>query len=236
MAIFLIPCPIFPGNIQTIPPATIDRLHEINHFIVERAKTARHFIKDSQHPTPLQEIDVFELDKHDPENGLKSYLHENAFKYDIGVVSEAGCPGVADPGSTIVAWAHEQNIKVVPLVGPSSILMAIMGSGFSGQQFTFHGYLPQQKDKLIKKLKDIELDSHKNGLSNVFIETPYRNRSLIITACSCLKPHTLMSVSLDLTGDKQEVKTLSIKDWKGQNLDKYHKQPAVFVIGRSKFL
>jgi 16S rRNA (cytidine1402-2'-O)-methyltransferase len=234
MAIYLIPCPISEHGIETIPPSTLKTLHKIDYFIVERAKTARRFIKESGHPKPLQELNIFEINKHDPQEGLIQYLTGNANIHDIGVISEAGCPGIADPGSRIVSWAQDQeNIPVIPLVGPSSILLAIMGSGFNGQQFTFHGYLPHDKGKLIKKLRWIELDVQKNGNTHIFIETPYRNRNLLSTVCSSLRSSTLMAIAVDLTHSDQEVKTKTIESWKKVDAQYLHKRPAVFCIGRS---
>lgn len=228
----MIPCPIVEEQIDTIPESTLKVLHTLDHFIVERAKTARRFIKLSGHPIPLQEIDIFELNKHDPWEGLNEYLSKNARDQDIGVISEAGCPGIADPGSRVVGWAQEQHIPVIPLVGPSSILLALMGSGFNGQQFTFHGYLPHDKGQLVKKLRWIELDVQKNGSTHIFIETPYRNKNLLTTTCSCLRPGTLMSISVDLTSADQEVKTMPIKEWMMKDAAFLHKRPAVFCIGR----
>ncbi len=232
MSIYLIPCPIADHQLDTIPPSTSNIIHQLEYFIVERAKSARRFIKESGHPKPIKDLNIFELNKHNPTEGLQEYLKKYSPGNDIGVISEAGCPGIADPGSSVVRWAHDNNIEVFPLVGPSSILLALMGSGFNGQQFLFHGYLPHDKGKLVKKLKWIELDVRKNGITHIFIETPYRNKSLLSTASSCLHPETQLSVAVDLSSENQEIITRKIKSWKGFEFNRLHKRPAIFSIGR----
>ena len=233
MSIYLIPCPIAEDKINTIPLKTIEKLHSINHFVVERAKTARHFIKEAGHPLPISDLSIFEIDKHDPDRGLMEFLNDYVNHHDIGVISEAGCPGIADPGAKISAWAHMQRIEVIPLVGPSSILLALMASGFSGQAFTFHGYLPHKRPELIKKLRFLEREVQKFGSTQIFMETPYRNQNILNTCCDCLNPSTNLSIAVDITSDEEFIQTQKISTWKSFDSSALHKRPAIFLLGKT---
>lgn len=229
--IYLVPVPIDDHGAGTIPEDTLKSLHKVKYFIAERGKTARKFIKMLNHPSPQNELTVIEIPKHGKidYNELMQILSEG---YDLGIMSESGCPGIADPGSEIVAWAHEKDYKVIPLVGPSSLLLALMASGFSGQSFVFHGYLPADKDELPKRLRTLESNASKLSQSQIFIETPYRNKKMFDAALNVLQPNTKLSIHMGLTGPDAFSKTLTIKQWKlltGEVLKE--DVPAVFIIG-----
>jgi 16S rRNA (cytidine1402-2'-O)-methyltransferase len=232
MAIHLIPCPIVEGEIDQIPGRTLEVLHRLHYFVVERAKTARRFIKVSGHPISIPQLIIFELNKHDPEQELNSFLEKYGSSHDIGILSEAGCPGIADPGHLAVRWAHRNQIKVVPHIGPSSILLALMAAGMNGQNFAFHGYLPNKKPALVRVLRQLEQTVQKKGETQLFIETPYRNRFMMESCLSTLSLNTLLGVAVDIGAASEEIMVLSVKKWKNKNLDELHKRPAVFLIGK----
>lgn len=227
----MLPCPIAEDKIGTIPSDTISIIHSLDHFIVERAKTARRFLKLASHPTTMQEIEIMELDKNDASRDLHEFLSPLKKGISIGLISEAGCPGIADPGALAVKWCHEHNIQVVPMVGPSSILLALMASGFSGQQFTFHGYLPVKKPELISRLKQLESIVRKTGGSQIFMETPYRNHGLLETLLKTLSPQSKLCVAVDINNEKEWIITKTVQQWKSHKFE-IHKRPAIFIIGR----
>ncbi len=229
--LYLVPVPIDDAAPDTIPSATLTILHKIRYFMAERSKTARKYIKMLDHPLPQNEIIVIELDKHGTPDlpTLKSWLDAGQ---DVGFMSESGCPGIADPGAEIVQWAHRSGYEVVPLVGPSSLLLALMASGFSGQSFVFHGYLPNKKEELIKKLRILEQNTVKMNQSQIFIETPYRNLSLFESLVSSLQPSTRLSIHMVWTGAHAFSKSQSIKEWRQNGCPALRKDiPAVFIIG-----
>ncbi len=230
--LFMIPCPIAEDKIGTIPQDTISIIHSLDHFIVERAKTGRRFLKLASHPTTMQDIEVMELDKNNPTQDLHQFLTPLKKGTSIGVISEAGCPGIADPGALAVKWCHENKIEVVPMVGPSSILLALMASGFSGQQFTFHGYLPVKKPELVTSLKQLETQVRKSGASQIFMETPYRNHGLLETALKSLSPQSKLCIAVDINSDQEWIATRTMQQWKSHNFA-IHKKPAIFILGSS---
>ncbi len=230
--IFMIPCPIEEGGLDTIPKDTLSALYNLTHFVVERSKTARAFLKLVKHPTPQNEFVLFELDKNNPESGLYTFLKKTSQSFSIGVISEAGCPGVADPGALIVSWAHKNNIKVSPMVGPSSILLALMASGFSGQSFCFHGYLPIKKDELPAKLRQLESLVHKRGQTQIFMETPYRNNGMLQSLLKYLSPNTNLCIAKSITSEEEWIKTATIAKWKSIKID-LHKKPCIFLLGKN---
>ena len=228
--LYLIPIPIAEEANGTIPTETIEVIHSLRHFTVENARTARRFISSTKPPYQLPEVTVNEIPKHDktnPDHLLAGILDG----IDFGVMSEAGCPGVADPGSELVAWAHQRGIPVKPLVGPSSLLLALMASGLNGQSFTFHGYLPRDKRDLSQKLGKLERDAIKYGTAQLFIEAPYRNGQIVEAATSSLKPSTMLTIAIELNSTHEFVRTLSIQSWRKATLPELHKRPAVFIIG-----
>lgn len=228
--LYLIPTPLGEEGIHVLPQYLLDILHDIKVLIAERPKTARHFLKASGFPHPLQEVTYFELNKRTAPEEFEAFLRPALQGQDTGLVSEAGSPGVADPGAAIVGLAHERGIEVVPLVGPSSILLALMASGMNGQSFCFHGYLPQKRPELMRELKRLEQMAIKHKQTQLFIETPYRNRGLIEVALQSLQNRTCFCIAADLTLPSQYIRTQSIADWKQHPPPNLHKRPAIFLI------
>ncbi len=228
--IILFPCPIVDGKIESLSAETMTWLHQTDHFIVERAKTARHFLKAAGHPTPIQQIVIHEITNDPAEN--EEFLEASILGRNIGVISEAGCPGVADPGAEVADWAHKNDIKVIPLIGPSSILLAVMASGLGGQNFAFNGYLSNKKPELITQLKSLESKIQKTGQTQIFMETPYRNGFVVEICLATLGDQTKLCVACDINASTEDIKQMKIKDWKKQKTDIYHKRPCIFVIGK----
>lgn len=212
---------VIPVKIATI-------INQIDEYIVENEKSARHYLKKMGLQKPLQEIILHPLNQHTAPQAIGGYLKSIQEGKHIGIISEAGCPGIADPGAEVVAIAHERNIKVVPLVGPSSILLSLMASGFNGQQFTFHGYLPKERGERIKKLKELEKAAMK-GHTQLFIETPYRNIHLLEDLLSTCAGTTSLCIACDITLPTEFIKTKRIVDWKKQ-LPDIAKKPTIFLI------
>lgn len=231
-ALYLIPVPLGENALHTIPEYVIQQIHQLRFFIAERAKTARHFLKSTNPPFSLQEIEVFELDKHQPSFGLSDFFAPALSGNHIGLMSEAGCPGVADPGALVVEQAHRMGIEVKPLVGPSSILLVLMGSGFNGQQFSFHGYLPSKGGELSKSLKYLESQVLRNNATQIFIETPYRNAAIIDQVLKNIHPDLGFCIAADLTLPSQFISTKTIQQWKQTTIPDLNKRPAVFAIGQ----
>jgi len=228
--LYLLPTPLGENSNHTIPPYVIDTIHNLTVFIAEKAKTARRFIKTTGHPTAISELAFFELNKRIDPSEWQQYLKPAKEGKNIGLLSEAGCPGVADPGAEIVKLAHQQGIEVIPLVGPSSILLALMGSGMNGQNFAFHGYLSPKKEHLPKDLKRLESNAKKLKQTQIFIETPYRNGQVIEQALKHFSNATHFCIAMDLTLPSQYICTRTIGNWKKQTLPEVHKKPAVFLV------
>lgn len=232
MALYLLPVPIAENALHTLPPYVIDLAQRLDVFIAERAKTARHFLKSIGPLKPLSEIQVTEL----PENGASAeaetaFLEAMRAGRDVGLLSEAGCPGVADPGAAIVALAHREGVRVVPLVGPSSLLLALMASGMNGQKFAFHGYLSPKRPELAKDLRRLEQAARQQQQTQLFIETPYRSQMVVEVALENLHPDTRFGVAQDLTGSAELVRALPVRDWKKRGRPELGKLPAVFMVG-----
>ena len=228
--LYLLPTPLGEDSLHVLPSYVRDIIHSLSIFIAEKAKTARHFIKATKHPQAISDLVFFELNKRIDPSEWQQYLKDAEQGKNIGLLSEAGCPGVADPGAEIVKLAHQSGIEVVPLVGPSSILLALMGSGMSGQSFAFHGYLSPKKEILSKDLKRLEIIAKKQKQTQIFIETPYRNKQMVEQAFKSLAPQTQFCIAMDLTLPKQYIVTKRITDWKKTQLPDIHKRPAVFLI------
>jgi 16S rRNA (cytidine1402-2'-O)-methyltransferase len=228
--IYLIPTTLGESNIDDVLPNIISRTIElIDTYIVENEKTARKFIKLVQ-PTKVQaNLKLSLLNKRTEDSEYKNMLAPCLNGENIGLMSEAGCPGVADPGAAIVKLAHENGIQVVPLVGPSSILLAMMASGMNGQSFAFNGYLPIDKGEKKSALKSFENFSNTKNQSQIFIETPYRNNKLIEDLVQTLQPNTLLCVATDITLPTEYIKTLRVADWKKTKVD-LHNRPTIFII------
>jgi len=217
---------------RVIPDYNIQIVHKLEIFIVEQVRTARRFLSKLKHPTDIDHIVFYELNKHADESEVFSYLYDISNGKSVGLLSEAGTPCIADPGASVVKIAHELGMKIIPLVGPNSIILSLMASGFNGQNFTFHGYLPIDKNELAKKLKTIEQSAYKADQTQIFIETPYRNNQLFTSILKICSPQTLLCVATDLTLTTETVNTYSISEWKKKKPD-FHKKPTIFLIYRS---
>ena len=230
-SLYLIPTPLgsFETNSRVLPNYNNEHVFKIKVFIVEQIRTARRFLSSINHPVPIDDMVFMELNKHTEEGDIFSYLDRAKRGEDIGLLSEAGTPCIADPGSRIVNMAHENGIEVVPLVGPNSIILALMASGFNGQNFSFHGYLPVDKGGLIKTLKEIENNVFKKNQTQIFIETPYRNKSLFSTITSVCSKSTKLCIATDLTLTTENIQTKTISQW-GNKHPEFHKKPTVFLL------
>lgn len=203
----------------------------IDEYIVENEKTARHYLKKMGIQKPLQEIVLHPLNQHTDISVVSGYLKNIEQGKNIGVISEAGCPGVADPGAEVVKIAHQRNITITPLVGPSSILLALMASGFNGQSFAFNGYLPKERNDRVKKIKDLEKLAYQRNQTQLFIETPYRNAHLLGDIVAVCDTKTLLCIACDVTLPTEFIKTKTISEWKKQ-LPDISKRPAIFLLYR----
>ncbi len=230
--LFLIPVPLAENAAhKTFTAFNIEVINSIKTYIVENEKTARKFLKEAGIKTPQSELVIHDYGKHKRGNSLVPFFKELMTGTDVGLMSEAGCPGVADPGADIVSEAHKRGIKVVPLSGPNSILLALMASGFNGQSFTFHGYLPIDKVERGKRIKELEQLAQKNRQTQIFIETPFRNNHLFDDILKNTAAQTLLCVASNLTAEEEFVKTQTIGQWKQERID-LHKKPTIFLIYR----
>lgn len=212
-----------------VPDAQLAVIRTLTEFIVENEKNARACLKGLQISTPQNQLTIHVLDKHNPQHSINTYLKNAESGGNIGLLSDAGVPCVADPGAEVVKAAHKKGIQVVPFVGPSSILLAIMASGFNGQSFAFHGYLPIDAAERAKKLKFLEKESRERKQTQVFIETPYRNNPLLADIMKHCSPQTMLCVACNLTLPDESIVSQSIDKWL-KNTPDYHKKPAVFVL------
>ena len=228
--LYLIPTTLGENEPLEVLPLSVKKIVEgLNFFIVENEKSARRFVKKITPRKSQSSLKLFLLDKYtdDSETVLSLEYHDRLVT--IGLLSEAGVPAIADPGASIVMLAHKKNINVVPLVGPSSITMAMMSSGLNGQNFAFNGYLPIEKEERKKSIKELEKLSKTKNQSQIFIETPYRNEKMFSELKQSLTPSTLLCIATDITLSSEMIKTMSINDWKGQTVD-LHKKPTIFII------
>jgi 16S rRNA (cytidine1402-2'-O)-methyltransferase len=231
--LFLIPVPLADeAATRSFTPFVTQMVNCISEYIVENEKTARRFLKEAGLTTPQSQLLMHDYGKHNRESGLTEFFKGLEAGNDVGLMSEAGCPGIADPGADIVAEAHKRNIKVVPLVGPSSILLALMASGFNGQSFTFHGYLPIDKVQRVKRVKELEGMAERFNQTQLFIETPFRNNSLLDDILKTCNAKTRLCIACNLTAADEMVKTLPIAEWKKLPPD-LHKRPTIFLLFRS---
>jgi 16S rRNA (cytidine1402-2'-O)-methyltransferase len=230
--LYLLPCPIAEGGDEHMPLMLPDLLRKLRYFVCERIRTTRRFIKSIAPDVDIDAIHFFELNKHGENRELEAFLHIMNEGQDVGVISEAGMPGIADPGSEAVRWCHRYGIDVHPIPGPSSIFLALAASGFNGQQFSFHGYLPNKKPELRNALKELERQALKTGGSQIFMDAPYRNGFLLDTCKEALDASTMLCIASDLTGSHENIKTMNIRSWKAVSSEKYHKIPAIFIIGK----
>ena len=231
--LYLIPISLGDAPVECYQPGDNLRiLSELTTFVVENAKTARQYIKTVLPETKISELTIYEVDKHNGYTYPAEVMQALLSGTDVGLMSEAGCPAVADPGSLVVKDAHLKGVQVVPLVGPSSILLSLMASGFSGQRFTFLGYLPIDDKKRKALFTDMVHRVRTYGETQIFIETPYRNDKLIAELCKALPDSLHLCVAVDLTTAKEEIHRYSVREWKrvAGGLD-LHKRPAIFLIG-----
>lgn len=231
--LYLIPTTLGDNDPMEVLPISVKHfIDRTDYFIVENEKTARKFIKNISPEKSQPNLKLETLNKHTTADALPGYLKPCFDGFDIGIISEAGCPGVADPGAEIVAIAHQKGIQVVPMVGPSSILLALMASGMNGQSFAFNGYLPIDKADKKKTLKQLEKRSLDLGQSQIFMETPYRNDKLLKDLVSILQPQTRLTIATDITLGQEFIRTKTVQQWKSATVD-LHKRPTIFVLHSS---
>jgi 16S rRNA (cytidine1402-2'-O)-methyltransferase len=229
--LYLIPVPLGDDTLASVIPADVlATAQRLTHFIVEAPKTARAFLKVFGTPHELRSLWMEELNEHTKDDALSALLKPLLDGHDVGLMSEAGCPGVADPGANLIRLAHRKGIKVAPLVGPSSILLALMGAGANGQKFRFNGYIPSQDPARLEAIRLLENDSYRNKQAELFIETPYRNGALFDALLLGLKGNTQLTVACDLTTAKEFMVSKTAAEWKSGPKPDLHKRPTVFVI------
>lgn len=229
--LYFIPVTLGDNNInKVIPNDVISITQQLDEFVVESEKTARHFLSAIKHSKPIREIMLKTLNEHTPDKEIPLLLNSLLAGKDIGMMSDAGCPGIADPGAKLAALAHQKGIRVAPLVGPSSILLSLMASGLNGQRFTFLGYLPADKTARIQSLKDIEKSSRNHQETQVFIETPYRNQHMLEDILNSCGSETRLCVACNISLDDEFIATKSVKNWKQNALPDLHKKPTVFLL------
>ena len=216
---------------RVLPAYNREVILGIKHFIVEEVRSARRFLKRVEKDIDIDSLSFYPMGKHADATLFAKYLKPLEAGEDMGVISEAGCPAVADPGADIVAIAQRKNYKVVPLVGPSSMIMAVMASGLNGQSFAFHGYLPIDPADRVKRLKQLELRAAQEHQTQLFIETPYRNQKLFDTFCQILRPQTRLCIAAGITTSEEWIKTRTIAEWKRSKLPDLSKTPAIFLFG-----
>ena len=229
--LYLIPCTLGDTpHEQVLPQQVINLARSLSHYIVEEPKTTRRFLSALGHQQPIQALHFQELNEHTPAKDLTQLLAPLLAGHDAGIISEAGCPGIADPGAELVNLAHRKGIRVVPLVGPSSILLALMASGMNGQSFTFHGYLPIAEAERNKAIAGMEAESARRQQTQIFIETPYRNDKLFAALLSQCRPNTLLCVATDISLASEEILTLPIAQWKSRATPLLNKRPSLFLL------
>lgn len=232
-ALYLIPVTLGETEIsQVLPAYNHDVIVGIKHFIVENIRSARRFLKKVEKSIDIDTLTFYELNRHTDRKFIGEYLDPLKKGEPVGIISEAGCPAIADPGADVVAIAQSRGYKVVPLVGPSSIIMSVMGSGFNGQSFAFNGYLPVEVPQRIKALKKLEQKVQNENQTQLFIETPYRNSKMFETIINNLRPNTKLCVAAGITCENEFIKTLTIEKWKKQKMPDIEKVPAIFLIGK----
>ncbi|MBR4850948.1 MAG: SAM-dependent methyltransferase [Tidjanibacter sp.] len=231
--IYMLPCPISEGNpYDVLPEGNRAVMAALDYFIVENVRTARRFLSAAKIGRPIEELEFAECNEHTTAMEIEPLLRPVLEGRSAGIISEAGLPGVADPGADVVALAQAKGIEIVPLVGPSSLLMALMASGQNGQSFAFNGYLPIKPAERSKALRHFERRAHTEGQSQIFIEAPYRNEKLLGDMLSTLMPTTRVTVAVDITSPTQFIRTLSVAEWRKMPAPEMHKRPTIFIIGR----
>ena len=229
-ALYLLPVTLGDTELNTVLPAyNIEIIQGIKHFIVEDVRSARRFLKKVDREFDIDSLSFYPLNKHTSAEDISGYLKPLLAGQSMGVISEAGCPAVADPGADVVAIAQRKNLKVVPLVGPSSIILSVMGSGFNGRSFAFHGYLPIEPGERVKRIKQLEQRIYSENQTQLFIETPYRNHKMIDDLLQNCRPQTKLCIAANLTCEGEYIKTRTISEWKGKVPD-LSKIPCIFLL------
>ena len=229
-ALYLIPVTLGDTpHSQVLPDYNTEVIRNIRHFIVEDLRSARRFLKKVDRDINIDELTFYAMGKHASPEAFASYLHPLEQGMPVGVISEAGCPAVADPGADVVAIAQRRNLRVVPLVGPSSIILSVMGSGFNGQSFAFHGYLPIEPAERAKKLKMLEQRVYNEHQTQLFIETPYRNNKMIEDILHNCRPQTKLCIAANITCEGEYIKTKTVREWQGKTPD-LSKIPCIFLL------
>lgn len=230
--LYLIPVTLGESELDhVIPPNHREIIRSISHFIVENIRTARRFLRKADKNIDIDQLHFFELNQHTDMTRIHTFLEPIAQGRHIGVMSEAGCPGVADPGADVVRIAHEKGIRVIPLVGPSSILLAMMASGMNGQNFAFNGYLPIKKDEKARHIQFLEKRIYTENQSQLFIEAPYRNMQLLEDLLTNCQPRTRLCIACDITLDTEFIRTLPVGEWE-KNKPDIQKRPVIFILGK----
>ena len=229
-ALYLIPVPLGDTPVANVLPAyNHDVIMSLRHFIVEDVRSARRFLKKVDKDIEIEELSFYPLNKHTSPEEVADYLQPLLQGHAMGVISEAGCPAIADPGADVVAIAQRKNLKVIPLVGPSSIILSVMGSGFNGQSFAFHGYLPIEQAERTKRIKELEQRVYAECQTQLFIETPYRNQRMLEDILKICKPQTKLCIAANITCEGEFIKTKSIAEWR-KHLPDLSKKPCIFLI------
>ena len=228
--LYLIPSTIAEDTSGFVLPSMVmELISSIDEFIVEDERNARRYLKSIGYTKPLQSLILYELNKHTNDIEIPEFITSLLNGKDMGLLSEAGCPCVADPGSIIVSLAHKNNIPVKPLVGPSSILLSLMASGFNGQNFSFNGYLPIDRNPRIRKIKELENKAYRENQTQIFIEAPFRNMPLLNDIVNNCSPATLLCIAINITGKDEIIQTKTISEWK-KNIPEIHKKTAIFLL------
>jgi 16S rRNA (cytidine1402-2'-O)-methyltransferase len=229
-ALYLLPSTLGDTPINNVlPAANVEVITQIKYFIVENIRSARRFLKKVDHNIDIDTLTFYTLDEHTLPKDIHDYLKPLEEGNPMGVISEAGCPVVADPGSLVVELAQKKNLKVIPMVGPSSIILSVMASGFNGQSFTFYGYLPIEPDKRAAAIRTLETRAYKENQTQLFIETPYRNIKMLEEILHVCRPDTRLCIATDITCENEYIRTKTIKEWKKQ-LPDINKRPTIFLI------
>jgi 16S rRNA (cytidine1402-2'-O)-methyltransferase len=230
--LYLIPAPIGAGAVEAvIPQGTLDVVRRLRFFVVEEVRTARRYLSRATTAHPIDALTFFELNEHTAAEAVAPFLRPALEGHDMGLMSEAGAPAVADPGALLVGWAHERGIEVVPLTGPSSLLLALMASGLNGQSFAFAGYLPVRPDERRQRIKQLEHTAVATRQTQIFIETPYRNLALFAALLQTAAPATQLCVAAGLTQPEQFIHTATITQWRTRPTPDIHKRPCIFLLG-----
>lgn len=218
------------NNDKLFPNLNLRLIDELDYLVVENERSARRFIRSTGSKRDFDNLELILLDKRTKQHEISKPIELLIQGKDVGIMSEAGCPGVADPGQILIAEAHNYNIKVVPLIGPSSILLGLMGSGLNGQGFAFHGYLPIEKRDRVKKLRELDATVSKTGHTQIFMETPYRNEKLLDDVLKTCNANHKLCIAVDITLETEQIKTLAVAEWKANKIS-LHKRPCMFLLG-----